>query len=172
MPRAEGSKKGKKRKAGADAADEAAPQQESGAHGTPPAEPSSSEEIAKKKKKKKKTANFTESRVATLPTEEFAKGVRSGGSAGGGGARDGQKVGPKFGETNDRPPELMLSGQLAKKAARAGGATSAQDRALALQREAVLQNYKAARAKRAGGDGASKGRPTFAAPFLSFPGQA
>ncbi|KAL1527208.1 hypothetical protein AB1Y20_015887 [Prymnesium parvum] len=100
-------------------------------------------------------------------------------------ARRPAKAGPSFGETNERPPELLLSGKLAAKAAKAANeakaareakavkaaaaVTSAQSRALELQRAAVLQNYASARAKRAGGEAARGAPRQFAAPFMSFP---
>ena len=163
-PKPEGGyKKGKKRKAGENDAPASAETSTAPAPSdTPSAEPES-QSAKKRRKKKEKQKQRPEARVATLPPESFSKGERSGGSGG-----IVSKGGAKFGETNDRPPELMLSGQLAKRAAQLSGGSSAQERSLALQREAVMKNYANAKAKRAGGE-APTGKKTFAAPFLSFP---
>ena len=163
-PKPEGGyRKGKKRKAGEDDAPAVAealaapPPTDSDAAAAEP------ETQSAKKRRKKKQKQLREARVATMPPENFSKGERSGSSGG-----VVSKGGAKFGETNDRPPELMLSGQLAKRAAQLAGATSAQERALALQRETVMKNYANAKAKRSGGE-VPAGKKTFAAPFLSFP---
>ena len=56
---------------------------------------------------------------------------------------------PRFGETNAAPPELQIKGVLARKSPHK---TAAAD-ALAWQREAVLESYRAAKQRRGGGDG-------------------
>lgn len=82
----------------------------------------------------------------------------------------------KFGATNDRPPELQLSGQLAKKAAAAAAAAeaaSAKERQLEAAREGAQAAYAAAKARRRGDAAPPSGggaRREFAAPFMTEPG--
>ena len=58
---------------------------------------------------------------------------------------------PKFGETNDAPPTLKVSGQLSKKVAAAHGvdaAAQAKTDALARQRQSAMEAYAKAKAAR------------------------
>ena len=176
VPRVAGSHKGKKRARGsdeksgpeqdpahtADAASAvlpaAAPELEASAAGSS-TQGTQSEPVRPKKKAKKKRAPSTD--TSTMPETSGSKG---------GGSR-GKEA--KFGETNKAPPELMLSGHFAKRAAQAG--VDPQGRMLALRREAVLQNYAASKARKGGNGGeaasgaSTGGKHTFTAPFLSHP---
>lgn len=116
-------------------------------------------------KRSKREAKQTEKRARDAPVESARHSKRPSDRV-----SKKSKVGTMFGETNERPPELILSGQLANKAARAARDASAQSRTLQMQRDAALKNYAAAKAKRAGSDPSSNERQhKFAAPFMSFP---
>ena len=62
---------------------------------------------------------------------------------------------PRFGDTNDRPPELVLHGRFARQATAAAGA---RERMLEQQRERALASYAAAKAARRAEAKAAGGR--------------
>ena len=61
---------------------------------------------------------------------------------------------PRFGDTNDRPPELVLHGRFARQATAAG----ARERMIEQQRERALASYAAAKAARRAEAKAAGGR--------------
>ena len=62
---------------------------------------------------------------------------------------------PRFGDTNDRPPELVLHGRFARQATAAAGA---RERMIEQQRERALASYAAAKAARRAEAKAAGGR--------------
>lgn len=58
---------------------------------------------------------------------------------------------PRFGETNDAPPSLVIGGQLSKQIARVTGAASKMD-AIARQRQIAIEAYAKAKAARREGE--------------------
>ena len=118
--------------------------------------------------------NMDQSRSHKRPRDgakvAMASGAGTRSSAGSSAGSGSGRKAAKFGETNNAPPELVLRGHFAKKAS-----ASSQERLLAMKREAVLQNYAAAKARGKGaaetirgGDGSGPMR-SFSAPFMSSP---